>query len=254
MKLNFEFSNLCGSVYKSGNLLFTADGNCVVSAVGNRVSVVDCVANTCRTLALETPHNIAQMAISPHGLLMAVDTKGRASLISILKNTTLATFNFKNAVRALQFSASGRFLAVAVKNNIQVYNTPSSLDFNPFVLLHTFTGFYDDINSIVWAGNEMILASSNDMSARLFYIPARLADRLVFECPAPEWTADRGEQILEASALKVAQNKQSIVLTGHRDAVVGAWFTKDLQSIYTVGKDGSLFQYSIGGLLYFKLR
>lgn len=39
----FKFSNLCGTVYRQGNVLFTPDGNSVISPVGNRVSVFDLV-------------------------------------------------------------------------------------------------------------------------------------------------------------------------------------------------------------------
>lgn len=40
---SFRFSNLCGTVYKQGNVQFTPDGNSVISPVGNRVSVFDLV-------------------------------------------------------------------------------------------------------------------------------------------------------------------------------------------------------------------
>ena len=39
-----QFSNLCGTVYKQGNLIFTPDGNSLLSPVGNRVSVFDLVS------------------------------------------------------------------------------------------------------------------------------------------------------------------------------------------------------------------
>lgn len=38
-----QFSNLLGTVYRQGNLLFTPDGTCLLSPVGNRVSVFDLV-------------------------------------------------------------------------------------------------------------------------------------------------------------------------------------------------------------------
>jgi periodic tryptophan protein 2 len=38
-----QFSNLCGTVYRQGNLLFTPDGNSLISPVGNRVTVFDLV-------------------------------------------------------------------------------------------------------------------------------------------------------------------------------------------------------------------
>lgn len=43
MKANYKFQNLCGTVYRQGNVIFTPDGNSVLSPVGNRVSVFDLV-------------------------------------------------------------------------------------------------------------------------------------------------------------------------------------------------------------------
>ncbi len=41
--LCLQFSNLCGTLYKQGNLVFTPDGNSVLSPVGNRISIFDLV-------------------------------------------------------------------------------------------------------------------------------------------------------------------------------------------------------------------
>ena len=38
---------------------------------------------------------------------------------------------------------------------------------------------------------------------------------------------------------------EGAVLTGHRDTVVGAWFSRDNQTIYSVGKDGALFVWNL---------
>ena len=43
VKSNFQLANLCGTVYRQGNVLFTRDGNSVVSPLGNRVGVFDLV-------------------------------------------------------------------------------------------------------------------------------------------------------------------------------------------------------------------
>lgn len=40
---SFQFSNLLGTVYSRGNLLFTPDGTCLLSPVGNRVTIFDLV-------------------------------------------------------------------------------------------------------------------------------------------------------------------------------------------------------------------
>ena len=44
MRFAFKFSNLCGTVYKSGNQLFTPDGNTLLSGVGNKITCFDLVA------------------------------------------------------------------------------------------------------------------------------------------------------------------------------------------------------------------
>ncbi|RCN31697.1 hypothetical protein ANCCAN_22516 [Ancylostoma caninum] len=41
MDLNYRFSNLIGSVYRNGDVIFSPDGNSVISPVGNKVSVFD---------------------------------------------------------------------------------------------------------------------------------------------------------------------------------------------------------------------
>jgi periodic tryptophan protein 2 len=38
-----SMQNLCGTVYRQGNVVFTPDGNSILSPVGNRVSVFDLV-------------------------------------------------------------------------------------------------------------------------------------------------------------------------------------------------------------------
>ena len=43
MKFNYAFSNLLGTVYKQGNILFSPDGGCLYSPVGNRVSAFDLI-------------------------------------------------------------------------------------------------------------------------------------------------------------------------------------------------------------------
>lgn len=52
MKANYQFQNLCGTVYRQGNVVFTPDGNSVLSPVGNRVSVFDLVKWVLAALSL----------------------------------------------------------------------------------------------------------------------------------------------------------------------------------------------------------
>jgi periodic tryptophan protein 2 len=76
MKLNFKFSNLCGAVYKEGNIVFSKDGNSVYSPVGNRITEFDLKNNKARTFPFENAKNIRRVAVSPDGVLMVTVDEG----------------------------------------------------------------------------------------------------------------------------------------------------------------------------------
>lgn len=41
MRSLFQFSNLMGTIYRKGNVIFTNDGNSVISPVGNKLTIYD---------------------------------------------------------------------------------------------------------------------------------------------------------------------------------------------------------------------
>lgn len=212
MKSSYRFANLCGTVYQQGNVVFSADGNSIYSPVGNRLSVFHLVKNASSTLPFETRKPIARVAISPanEDLALVADVDGRALLVNFRRRAVLAHMNFKLPMRDAQFSPDGRFLAVTHGAQIQVWHTPSMLvrEFAPFVLHRTYVGHADDVLSITWApGGRFFVSTSKDMTARLF-------------------------------SLDPIENFRPHTLTGHRDAVLRAFFG-DEQTIYTVSRDGA---------------
>ncbi|GAA5960716.1 hypothetical protein JCM3765_007302 [Sporobolomyces pararoseus] len=213
----FKFSNLCGTVYRQGNVLYTPDGNSVISPVGNRVSVFDLVNNKSRTLAFENRKNIARVALSPDStVLISVDEDGRAILVNFKRSIVLHHFNFKKPVRDIKFSPNGKFIAVTHGSQIQVWHTPSHLarEFAPFNLHRTYTGHYDDVLSITWsADSRFFLTTSKDMTARLY-------------------------------TLYPVEGYRPKTFAGHRDQVLAAYFSKDHKTIYTVSRDGAVFTWS----------
>lgn len=67
-KASLQFSNLLGTVYCKGNLLFTPDGTCLLSPVGNRVTVFDLIKYVARLSQYSTatePLRPTLSAISP---------------------------------------------------------------------------------------------------------------------------------------------------------------------------------------------
>ncbi|KAI9844594.1 MAG: hypothetical protein M1838_002103 [Thelocarpon superellum] len=223
MKTGFKFSNLLGTVYCRGNLLFTPDGTCLLSPVGNRVTIFDLVNDKSHTLPFAHRKNIARIGLTPRGnLLLSVDEDGRAILTNIPKRIVLHHFSFKSPVSSLSFCSSGRYFAVGVGRHVEVWLTPSTpdanadgeLEFAPFVRHRVYTGHYDSVQNVEWSSDSrFFLTASKDLTARV-------------------WSLNPEEGFVPTT------------LAGHREGVQAAWFTKDQESIYTVSRDGALFQWS----------
>ncbi|KAF2871108.1 WD40-repeat-containing domain protein [Massariosphaeria phaeospora] len=222
MKTDFQFSNLLGTVYSRGNLLFTPDGTCLLSPVGNRVSIFDLVNSKSYTLPFAHRRNIARLALNPRGnLLLSVDEDGHAILTNVPRRIALYHFSFQGEVTALAFAPSGRHFAVGIGRRIEIWHTPSTpdvaeggdLEFAPFVRHRTLTSHFDNVQSIEWSrDSRFFLSASKDLTARI-------------------WSVDPEEGFVPTT------------LGGHRQAVMGAWFSKDQEIIYTVSKDGALFEW-----------
>ncbi|VEU22107.1 DEKNAAC103145 [Brettanomyces naardenensis] len=217
MKSDFRFSNLLGTVYVQGNLVFTKDGSTLLSPVGNRVSVFDLIHNTSYTLDYEHRKNIRCIALNNQGtLLISVDEDGRAILVNFRARTVLHHFNFKEKVRDIRFSPDGRHFALAAGRFVQVWKTPDYTEdrqFAPFVRHRVYAGHYSDVTSISWSGDSrFILSTSKDLTARIF-------------------------------SLNSEDKDVKMTLAGHRDYVVRAFFDKNQEKIYTLSKDGALFRW-----------
>ncbi|TFK70173.1 WD40 repeat-like protein [Pluteus cervinus] len=214
MKANFKFSNICGTVYRQGNVVFTPDGNTLLSPVGNRVSVFDLVNNKSFTFSFENRKNIAAIALSPDSnLLISVDDDGRALLVNFRRGAVLHHFNSQKPVKDIKFSPDGKYIAITHGTHIQVWRTPNHLvrEFAPFVLHRTYTGHHDEVLTIQWSpDSQCFLTTSKDMTARLF-------------------------------TLDPLEGFRPKTFAGHKDAVLGAYFSLDGQSIYTVSRDGAVF-------------
>lgn len=171
------------------------------------------------TLPFAHRRNIARLALNPRGnLLLSVDQDGRAILTNIPRRIVLYHFSLRGEVTALAFAPNGRYFAAAIGRQIELWHTPSTpdvaegdLEFAPFVRHRIYTGHYDAVQSIEWSSDSrFFLSAARDLTARI-------------------WSIDQDEGSAQTT------------LSGHRQAIVGAWFSKDQETIYTVSKDGALF-------------
>lgn len=226
--LRHQFSNLLGTVYRKGNLVYTDDGTCLLSPVGNRVTVFDLVKNKSHTLPFAHRQNIACVALHPRGkLLLTVDEQGHAILSHFTRRIVLYHFSLRGPVSALVFSPSGTYFAAGLGRKIEVWKTPSTpgstenedrhetgvLEFAPFVRYRTYVGHHDTVQNIQWSSDSrFFLSASKDLTARI-------------------WSLDPEEGFTPT------------VLAGHRTAVYAAWFSNDQETIWTIAKDGALFRW-----------
>lgn len=183
-------------------------------------------SNKSYTLPFAHRKNIARLGLTPQGnLLLTIDEDGQAILTNVNRRIAVYHFSFKSAVTALAFSPSGRHFTVGLGRKLEVWHVPSTpdtnpegeLEFAPFVKHHTHTGHYDDVRHIEWStDSRFFLSASKDLTARI-------------------WSLDPEDGFIPT------------VLSGHRQAVVGAYFSKDQETIYTVSKDGAVFDWKFVG-------
>ena len=215
MRYAYRFVNLCGTVYKGGDVSFSSDGNTVMSPVGNRVACIDLVKHASTTLDAETRSDITRLVLSPDGrLLLAVDADGYALAINYARRVVVHRFNFKAPVAALAFSPDGKFLAVSHGRKLQIWRTPT-LDhtFSAFELLRTLTGHFDDVTCIDWSPTGRYVATgSKDMTVRIYSRE-----------PVPGFVP--------------------VTLSGHRDHIVAVFFA-DADVVYSAARDGAFFVWS----------
>jgi periodic tryptophan protein 2 len=233
MKFNYKLQRLCGAYYghpnatdsfgsggkgSGSNLIYTSDGNVLISAISNRVQVLDLQTHIVRTLPIEARSNIGCLALSPDDtLLLVVDVQNYAMLINFSRGVALHRFKFKRKVRHAAFSPCGNYIAVTHGKHVQVWYAPNHLrkEFSPLVLHRTYTGQSNDVTRIEWSSDSsVLLATSRDCTARM-------------------WT------------VHTTRNFEPVTLSGHKTMLIGAFFTYDseqkrIESCYTISADGAL--------------
>lgn len=141
--------------------------------------------------------------------MLSIDEDGHAILANFLRRFVLSHFSFHGIVTALAFSPSGHFFAVGLGRNVQVWYTPLSpnsasddgLEFAPFVLHREFAGHYDSVQCIEWSrDSSFILSASKDLTARV-------------------WCLNPDQKIVPTT------------LAGHRESLLGAWFSCDQEEV-----------------------
>ena len=173
--------------------------------------IADISSNKSYALPFSHRRNISRIALAPRGnLLLSIDEDGHAILTNFQRRVALHRFSFKGTVTALAFSPSGRYFAVGIGRLVEVWRTPPTpdstsqdgLQFSPFVRYRVHAGHYDTVRSLEWSSDSrFFLSASKDLTARI-------------------WSLDPVEGFVPTA------------LAGHREELLGAWFSKDQESVH----------------------
>ncbi|XP_053600590.1 periodic tryptophan protein 2 homolog [Plodia interpunctella] len=213
MKFNYKFSNLLGTVYRKGNVIFSQDGNCVISPVGNRITIYNLKQNKSNTLPVESHFNYTTIDVSPNGsVLLAVNEKGEAQMISLLTCTVVHRYKFRQQVNAVKFSPDGKYFAACCDDTVFIMTAPSTFtgEFRSFVMKRVFKKSNDEVTCLDWSTCSRLLAvGSKDTTTKIY-------------------TVDYLDNISMYS------------LSGHTDKIVGVFFEKKSLDLITVSRNGQV--------------
>lgn len=214
MKFSYRLKRICGSVYSNGDVAFTPDGNAVLSPIGNRLNIYDLLNQSTDTVQLENRKNIVHTCISHNGrFLISIDSDGNALFFNFPRRILLHKFNFRQRVYDIKFSPDDTHFAVTYGRGCQIWRTPRAVkEFAPLTLVRTFMGHYDESNCLDWSpDSQSVIIGSKDLTARIY--------------------------------AKVHGKVSLSVLSGHRDEIVGSYFGRDGDDVFTIAGDGGVFSW-----------
>ncbi|XP_063530228.1 periodic tryptophan protein 2 homolog [Cydia strobilella] len=213
MKFNYKFQNLLGTVYRRGDILFMNNGNCVVSPVGNKITIYNLIQNKSATLPVESHYNYTALDVSPNGsILLAVNEQGEAQMISLQTCNVVHRYKFKQEVVAVRFSPDGKYFAACCAETVFIMTAPCHFtgEFRSFVMKRVFRKARDDVTCLDWSACSRLLAvGSKDTSTKIYTV-----DYL--------------------------DNLNMYSLGGHTDKIVGVFFEKKSLDLITVSRNGQV--------------
>lgn len=170
-------------------------------------------SNKSKTLSLDSRYNYTAIALSPNGcLLVAVNEKGEAQMISMISQTVIYSHKFAENVNCVRFSPDGRYFAVARAHIVSVYMAPGEItgDYGNFRAYRHFHGANDDISWIDWSSDSRLLAvGAKDNTTKI-------------------------------CAVEFLENYRPYQLAGHTDAIVGCFFEESSLDVSTISRNGQL--------------
>ena len=213
----FSLNAVLGMLYTGGNVAFTPDGRRLLSPAMSYIASTPLRDEGAHSLACSNSA-VQCFDVSPDGdLLFVVGSRGLAFFYSVSSRLCLDTVSIPPTctVNVVKFSPCSKFVAVALENTLQIYNAPSTRIVS-FHACHRLENVHAalalPIRSVEWTSDSShLLIAGQD--ARMKILPRDARNK---------------------KGLAIAHN----LLVGHRQGVVGAWFSsEDSAHVVSVSTD-----------------
>lgn len=214
--MGFEFANLLGVPYSGGLLTFTQDGNTIVSAAGNRISLKDLITHAHLTLKIECRQDISHILLvertqKTDRFAVIVDKGGIVLFVNLTSQVILARMSLKKRVTAAAVSPNQKYVSFAYGTEISTWEMPSRESQWRFAKIWEQRAHADRCTSLVWSkDSNYILTASRDVTVKIWAVSP----------PTTEW--------------------HPLAFVDHRTPVIYACFSEDNRQIMALSDEGVL--------------
>jgi len=216
----FKLTNVLGTVYTQGNVVYTSDGTTLIVPVGNKVTIYDLKHSRTRTLCFNSSHSYKTLALSPNGrLLVAVNDIGLGHCISLVSNSLLHSLKLGDisGSEVLKFSPDGSYLAVGGSKMVKVYRAPTdgSAGVAPLDLERVFPNVPGNVTTMDWSWDSVLLV-----------------------------VASGDSPMVSVFSMEKFNNFRSSCFTAHKLGVAGVFFEAMEYNILSVCKGGIIARWT----------
>lgn len=200
---NFKLSNVLGSMYQRGNLVFSRDGETLFSPVANKIALFSLKGQKSTCLSHDSDSNYSVIALSPDGgLLLVLNERGLGLFINVLTGALATTFRF-GKIACIKFSPNGKWIAVGDDKTIKVYRVPISIE--KLELVRVFKDIGGQVSTINWSYDSKLIAAGS-----------------------------KDSPMVSLFSMYKFKNFKSSCFTGHTEGLLGVYFEDFDYNIYSI--------------------
>eukprot|EP01062_Namystynia_karyoxenos_P050824 TRINITY_DN3968_c0_g4_i1.p1 TRINITY_DN3968_c0_g4~~TRINITY_DN3968_c0_g4_i1.p1 ORF type:complete len:1050 (+),score=379.59 TRINITY_DN3968_c0_g4_i1:89-3238(+) len=228
MRCDYSFHNICGAVYKQGNVLFAKSGKQLLSPIGNRVGQFDLAKGSATASSCYAGANIACMDLSEDGtLLVAIDNGGVGHFFNWPAQAVIERAKLHES-DCCRISPCSRFLALASGTGVTVWATPPTrtAQYKTVTCLRNLSVCNGTVTSLRWAPCcKHLLIGAEDCAVRVVSLTKRPPSA---RRPGPKHVAVLAVHRCPIVDVFAADEHATTLLSVATDRVVCMWRLSDV--------------------------